>query len=228
MSTTNTPVSSANSAANLFTNMNVANKKASDAQSTEDRFLKLLITQLKNQDPMNPTDSAQTTSQMAQISTVSGIENLNASISSMMTTFNAGQSYQAAGLIGHEVLAKGDVMTFDGKSAVTGQVKVPDGGGTVTLSIYNSNNQLVRTIDGGSQAPGMQGFTWDGKDDKGNVLPAGSYAVSSVSKGSDGKSVSDETYTNVRVSSVSITASGVKLQLADGTEIAMSDVTQIQ
>jgi flagellar basal-body rod modification protein FlgD len=228
MSTSNSSVSAANSAANLFTGMNVASKASTDAQNTQDRFLKLLITQLQNQDPMNPTDSAQTTSQMAQISTVSGIENLNASITSMMSTFNAGQSYQAASLIGREVLAKGNEMTFDGKAMVSGQVNVPAGGGNVTLSIYNASNQLVRTINGGAQSPGMQTFSWDGKDDSGNALPPGSYAVSAVNVGADGKSVSADTYTNVQVASVSIGASGVKLQLANGSEIAMSDVTQIQ
>lgn len=222
-----TPAGSVNSSSNAFLAMNQATSASSDAQNTEDRFLKLLITQLQNQDPMNPTDSAQTTSQMAQISTVSGIENLNATMTSMMSNFNAGQSFQAAGLIGHDVLAKGDALNFDGTNAVSGQVTVPDGGGSVSLSVYDSAGKLVRTIDGGSQAAGQQDFTWDGKDDNGNKAAAGAYTVSATVKGADGKPVVADTYTNVQVSSVVIGSGGVKLQLANGTQIAMSDVTKI-
>ncbi|WP_374353766.1 flagellar hook assembly protein FlgD [Chitinimonas sp.] len=221
-------VSNVNAAGDAFTGMNKAAKASSDAQSTQDRFLKLLITQLKNQDPMNPTDSAQTTSQMAQISTVSGIENLNASMSSMMSTFNAAQSFQAAGLIGHEVMAKGAAMAFDGSKAVAGKVVVPEGGGFATVSIYDKNNLLVRTIDVGSKPAGPQDFSWDGKDKDGKDLPAGKYLASATIKGADGKTVSADTMTNVQVSSVSLGTGGVKLHLANGGDLAMSDVIQIQ
>jgi flagellar basal-body rod modification protein FlgD len=228
MTTNSTTPTSANAAANAFLGMNKAAKASSDAQNTEDRFLKLLITQLQNQDPMNPTDSAQTTSQMAQISTVSGIENLNASISSMMSTFNAGQSFQAASLIGHTVMAKGSQMSFDGSSAVQGQVVIPDGGGKASVGIFDKNNNLVRTINLPAAAPGNESFSWDGKDDSGKVLPAGSYVLSATTAGSDGKPVAADTLTNVKVTSVSLSATGVTLRLADGTDIAMSDVSQIQ
>jgi len=77
------------------------------AQGTEDRFLKLLVTQMKNQDPLNPLDNAQVTSQMAQLSTVTGIEKLNAALTTMSQSFASSQSLQAANMIGHGVLVPG-------------------------------------------------------------------------------------------------------------------------
>src|SRR5574343_657724 len=79
-------------------------KSATSADQIQDRFLKLLTTQLRNQDPLNPLDNAQMTSQLAQINTISGIEKLNTTVGKMLDIYNAGQGMQAAGLIGKYVL----------------------------------------------------------------------------------------------------------------------------
>src|SRR6476469_10812857 len=85
------------------------------ASELQDRFLKLLVAQMKNQDPLNPLDNAQVTTQLAQISTVSGIDKLNQTMNAMSSSFLASQSLQASGLIGHNVLAPGrDVLLQSG------------------------------------------------------------------------------------------------------------------
>src|SRR3990172_2141446 len=90
------------------------------AQEQEDRFLKLLVTQMKNQDPLNPLDNAEVTSQMAQLSTVSGIEKLNTTLQAMSSSFASSQSLQAAGMIGRSVLAPGSSLSLQNGAAVGG------------------------------------------------------------------------------------------------------------
>lgn len=220
-------VSNVKSSADLFDSLNQARDSKSKSQETQDRFLKLLITQLQNQDPMNPVDNAQSTTQMAQMSTVTGIENLNASITSMMTTFNAGQSYQAAALIGKQVLAEGDTMQFDGKTEVTGELDVPDGGARVTVTIYNANNQKVDEISLGDQKAGRQSVSWDGKDASGNTLPAGKYYISATADQPTGAGKVLPTYTYVGVKSVALDNGMVNLSLSDGRVLPYSKISSI-
>ena len=95
--------------ADLLAAMNPASSATStdSTAATQDRFMKLLVTQMKNQDPLNPLDNAQVTSQLAQLSTVTGIDKVNATLQSLMGSMQPSQSLQAAGMIGHSVLAPG-------------------------------------------------------------------------------------------------------------------------
>src|SRR5215204_242231 len=103
-------------AADLINSFNQAGKQTSATAGLQDRFLKLLVTQMKNQDPLNPLDNAQVTTQLAQISTVNGIEKLNATIEAMASSFTSGQSLQAATMIGKDVLVPGSTLQLAGSS----------------------------------------------------------------------------------------------------------------
>ncbi|QDQ28845.1 flagellar hook assembly protein FlgD [Chitinimonas arctica] len=221
-------VTSTRSSADIYDNLNKARDSKSKSQETQDRFLKLLITQLQNQDPMNPMDSAQSTSQMAQMSTVSGIENLNASITGMLATFNAGQSYQAAGLIGKQVLVPGDTIQFDGQKPVSAEIEVPSEGGEITVGVYNASNQKVDEIDLGKLKSGRQTLEWDGVGANGTSLPAGKYylAANAVQPGGGSKQVASFTF--VGVNSVSMSGGSVKLSLADGRQLPYDEVSSIK
>lgn len=108
-STTNTPSQA------LLDSVNGTSSSAkSSVDTAQDRFMTLLITQMKNQDPLNPMDNAQVTSQMAQLSTVTGINKLNSTVESLMSSMQSGQSYQAANMIGHNVLVPGTSVTTSG------------------------------------------------------------------------------------------------------------------
>src|SRR5687767_7932008 len=104
-------------AANPFAAYGATNTAKSAADDIQDRFLKLLVTQMKNQDPLNPLDNAQVTTQLAQISTVNGVERLNSAIRAISDSFAAGQSLQAAGMIGREVLVPGSTLQLAGGAA---------------------------------------------------------------------------------------------------------------
>lgn len=197
----------------------------SAVKDQEDRFLKLLVTQMKNQDPLNPLDNAQVTSQMAQLSTVTGIEKLNATLQTMSQS----QTYQAATLINHGVLAPGafiDLSTSNGVSTAVAGIDLPKAADKVTVKIFDSSNQLVRTIEGGKQDAGSNLFSWDGKNDDGTAVADGSYHFT-VQATKDGESVEPISLSVGMVNSVLMDASGPKLVVGGMGKIDMATVRQI-
>ena len=132
---------------------------ATTAQEASDRFLKLLVTQLQNQDPMNPMDNAQMTSQMAQISTVSGIEKLNLTVEGLNTQFVQMQALQGASLIGKDVILKGDQLSKINGDAV-GAFQLDSAADRVKVEVLSAAGQLVDTLNLGPQSSGRHDFEW--------------------------------------------------------------------
>jgi flagellar basal-body rod modification protein FlgD len=161
----------------LVASVNQARSKTDTTTDVQDRFLKLLITQMQNQDPLNPLDNSEVTSQLAQISTVSGIDKLNATVASMTSSLTAAQALQAGGLIGHAVLAPGKTLLLQQSGAVAG-VQLTDPADKVTVTISNAAGQVVKTLDLGAQAAGTQNFAWDGSTDAGGQAADGPYTFS--------------------------------------------------
>jgi flagellar basal-body rod modification protein FlgD len=177
-------------------------------QDQTNRFLTLLVTQLQNQDPLNPMDNAAITSQMAQLSTVTGIQQLNQTLSDM----SASQAYQAAGLIGHTAVAPGssiglakDTSSTSGFSGVGG-FNLPTPADKVTVSVVDKTGTTVKTINLGAQPVGVGLFAWDGSTDAGGTAPAGSYNF-----------VVNATVSGTSVGPVSLSAGNVNSVLLNGT-----------
>ena len=154
-----------------------AASKTTGSADSQDRFLKLLVAQMKNQDPLNPLDNAQVTSQLAQISTVSGIDKLNATLQTMAASFVANQSLQAAAMIGHGVLAAGSTLTLT-NGAAFGGVDLPQAVDKLTVSIKDSSGIVVQSMDLGPQPQGVFAFQWDGVTASGASAAAGNYSFS--------------------------------------------------
>ena len=138
-----------------------ASTMATSAKEASDRFLKLLVTQLQNQDPMNPMDNAQMTSQMAQISTVSGIEKLNTSVESLSTSFLQMQALQGASLVGKEVIVKGDQLTT-AEGVTGGLYQIDSAADHVKVEVLNKAGVVVDSFSDGAQSSGRHEFSWDG------------------------------------------------------------------
>jgi flagellar basal-body rod modification protein FlgD len=134
-------------------------KGAMAAAEMGDRFLKLLVTQLKNQDPLNPMDNAQLTSQMAQINTVSGIEKLNTSIKGLGTQFLQSQALQGAAMIGRQAWVEGDRLVAEGASA-RGGFELTERASTVKVEVLGPGGRLVDTLELGTQEAGRGRFDW--------------------------------------------------------------------
>lgn len=131
-----------------------------DAAASQDRFLKLLVAQLNNQDPMNPMDNAQMTSQMAQINTVSGIQQLNETIKSMATQFTSMQVMQGASMIGREVMTEGNTLAINA-GAAKGAVDLASDADRVTVQVMSPGGQVIDTLNLGKLPAGRTNFNWD-------------------------------------------------------------------
>ncbi len=133
---------------------------ATSAKEAGDRFLKLLVTQLQNQDPMNPVDNAQMTSQMAQISTVSGIEKLNTTVEGLNGQFVQMQALQGASLVGKDVLLQGDKLSVMADGRLQGGFELASAADRVKVEVLSPAGLVVDTLNLGAQGSGRQAFSW--------------------------------------------------------------------
>ena len=131
------------------------------AQDMQDQFLTLLVAQLKNQDPTQPMDNAQLTSQMVQISTVSGIEKLNDTVNSVTSQFASMQMTQGTSLIGHTVLSEGNSLATTAEGVATAAFDLDSAASKAVVTITNSAGQLVDTVELSELNAGRNYFTWD-------------------------------------------------------------------
>lgn len=195
-----------------------------NAAGTEDRFLKLLVTQLKNQDPLNPLDNAQITSQMAQLSTVSGVEKLNATLQSLAASFTATQSMQATSMIGRGVLVPGSAINLQSGAAVAG-VELAQPADKVVVSILDASGKVLQQVDIGAQAAGVAAFQWDGATGSGTAAD-GAYTFSvNATRGAEKVDASPLAFG--QVSAVSPTAQGAMLAIGGLGNVALSDIRQV-
>ncbi len=199
-----------------------AGKTAAEAQ---DRFLKLLVAQMKNQDPLNPMDNAQVTSQLAQLSTVSGIDKMNSTLEALSSSLMASQSLQASSMIGHVVLVPGNAMELKkGSAAAAVELKQP--ADDVTVQVRDASGALVQSMQMGGQPSGIVQIEWDGKNDDGKQMPDGKYTFSATVKLGSEKSNAD-TLAYGLVSGVTRGENGTSLKV-DGLGVAdMKSVKQI-
>jgi len=222
----------ANAAAANLTNKSAANSLMGD---TQDRFLTLLVTQLRNQDPLNPMDNAQVTSQIAQLSTVNGIEQLNKTLQAMSGQMDFSQAMQAAALIGKGVLVPGEKVRLghegEGENAVP--VTTPFGfelyaqAANVQVDILDDAGQPVRTLELGKQDAGVHALQWDGLGEDGSPLPAGAYRVRVTALDANGKELAGEALTYGKVGSVAYAASGLQLDLGLAGSCSLYDIRQV-
>ena len=202
------------------TGNNLAITSGTDLQST---FLQMLVAQLKNQDPLNPMDNSQMTTQLAQINTVSGIQQLNTTMSSMLTQ-NA--ATQASSMIGRTVQVPSSNLTLASGKANFG-ISVPNGADDVVVTIKNAAGVAVRTVDLGQMTAGSGNYTWNGKDDKGNQLADGNYAISTAAT-LNGQTTTANALGTDKVAGVTINNGTMQLVLASGGTAKLSDVASIQ
>ncbi|MDP2962725.1 MAG: flagellar hook assembly protein FlgD [Sulfurimicrobium sp.] len=196
------------------------------AQESEDRFLKLLVTQMQNQDPLNPLDNAEVTSQMAQLSTVTGINQLNDAVKAISESFLAGQSLQAASLIGHGVMIPGKRLEL-ANGVAYGGVDLPQAVDKLSLNVKDASGAVVYTTDLGAQnAAGTIPFQWDGVTDSGSAAPDGAYTFE-VAAEQGGKKVDVAALEVGQVASVSLGLQGATLNVIGLGPVAMSQVKQI-
>jgi flagellar basal-body rod modification protein FlgD len=193
----------------------------SEAASTSDRFLTLLVTQMQNQDPLNPMDNAQVTSQMAQISTVTGIEKLNTSIDALSTQFTQSQVVQGASLVGHDVTLAGNKLDTTSSSGTgIGGFELTSPATNVTVQVSDASGKVVDTLELGAQSAGMNGFAWASPE-------SGQNYTFSVSADADGSALSVTPLMRDHVDAVSIVNGVLTLQTSVSGPIDYTTVKAI-
>lgn len=202
-----------------------AAKPKSATADAQDRFLRLLTTQLKNQDPLNPMDNAQMTSQLAQISTVDGIEKLNATLQKLLSSTVDGEAMQAAALVGHQVMVAGNGLQL-GDTGAIGGVVLTSGADQVVVTIKDQNGLAMRTLNLGNLDAGTHNFAWDGKTDAGVQAVNGNYGIA-VAANRGTEKVTAETLELASVSNINRSTQGVTLDLGRLGLVRFSDVKQI-
>lgn len=218
---TNTGVSN-----NLLAAMNGASASAATTtEEAQNRFMKLLVTQMKNQDPLNPMDNAQVTSQLAQLSTVTGIDKLNTTVNTLMSTFQSNQTLQAAGMIGHGVLTPGSNIELTSGMGIMG-VELAGPADKVNIAIKDGSGNVVRNISLGAQEAGVLPVQWDGKTDSGAVAADGEYSFTVTAK-QGAESATAKALAFGQVASVSTSSSGVSLNVPGIGAVALADIRQI-
>jgi flagellar basal-body rod modification protein FlgD len=206
------------------TNANAASGKKEELDP-QDRFLKLLVTQMQNQDPLNPVDNAEVTSQLAQISTVTGIDKLNDTLQLLLADIEDSRTIEAAALVGRNILVPGTTMSLENGAAIAG-IELPQSVDKLSVTILDSSGIAVRTMDLGSQTAGINTFAWDGVTDSGTAAANGAYSFA-VSATQGDKDIAASTLALGSVNSVSPGEHDAVLDMGRLGFVGFSDVKQI-
>jgi flagellar basal-body rod modification protein FlgD len=202
-------------------------KKTGDDELGKDAFLELMITQMKNQNPLEPQGNAEFVAQLAQFSSLEGITNLNETVTKLAGGFQSSQALQASSLVGRTVKIETDKAYLPEGGHVYGTVDLPYSTSGVRINVYNDKKELVFQEDLGAQEAGEVVFAWDGKLEDGTTLAAGRYTFEAIAT-HDGKPQQVGTYLGANVNSVTIgTDQQVTLNIAGAGPVALTEVKEI-
>jgi len=203
------------------TNGAAASTTANTMDQAQDRFLKLLVAQLNNQDPMNPLDNAQMTSQMAQINTVTGIQQVNETLKGMAAQFTALQVLQGSNMVGHDVLVQSNTLTLkDGRAE--GAIDLAARAESVKVDILSPGGQVVDTLNLGALPAGRSNFSWDA-----SAYTAGGTPSYRISASTGGKAVEASALARATVQSVSSEGGTLKVQLLGRGSVSYDSIQAI-
>jgi flagellar basal-body rod modification protein FlgD len=196
------------------------------AEQTQN-FLKLLIAQIQNQDPMAPMDASTMTAQMSQLNMVSSMANMNTSMNAMLSQMQSVNFMNQAALIGHSPAVAGNGIAFDGENQVMLGASAENPLKSVVATITDASGNVVNSVDLGNINAGMSNFIWNGQNADGSTVPAGMYYLNLSGTNSADASENPTAYVASAVASVTKGANGdAILNLLDGRTIAASEVQQ--
>ena len=164
---------------NIFAELGLTrsqNESVKNDRLGQEQFLELMITQLKNQDPMKPMENGEFLGQMAQFSTVTGMQDLQASFAQLAGSLVSNKALQAATLVGRKVMIPSDTGVFDG-TVMRGAVELPSSVSEMAVGIYDASGQLLQQTNYGPQASGLIEFQWNGTLQNGGKANAGQYYI---------------------------------------------------
>ncbi|MBE9525679.1 MAG: flagellar hook assembly protein FlgD [Proteobacteria bacterium] len=214
----------------LYDNLGLSRTSEPEVEeSKSDQFMRLMLAQLENQDPLEPQDDGEFLSQLAQMEAAAGISELQDSFDNFSAAMQSNSALQASSLVGRSVLAPGGYAQLETGQSVQGEINLSSSTTNLSIEITDAAGQLVRNIPLGTQASGSVPFSWDGTDEAGNYMPPGAYKVRATAAiGTE--TVEQEVLVAAKVDSVTIAQNGqsVKLNLAGLGSISLSEVKEIR
>lgn len=182
-------------------------EKKENSGLDQDAFLELMLTQIQHQDPLNPMESGDFLSQMAQFGTVNGITELNSSFATLSGSLQSSQALQASTMVGNTVLVPGNTSQLVSGGQISGAIDLESSTSNLVINISDSTGQTVRQVDLGTHTAGMTKFSWDGLDNNGDALPTGTYLIQAAAL-LNGEAVAQPVLVNAKVDSVSLSKTG--------------------
>ncbi|KTD32099.1 flagellar basal body rod modification protein [Legionella moravica] len=218
-------VNGANAASTL--GLSQADSSARTSLGQQD-FLRLMVAQVQNQDPMQPQPNGEFLSQLAQFSTNDGITRMQDSLQQMATSLQSNQALQASALVGRKVLVHSDGLSLGTDGDAKAAIDMPAGLANPTASVYSASGELIKTFTLGQPTPGFFQFNWDGTDQNNQRVAAGNYKIK-VNGTYGGQEVALKTMTSANVDSVSLgqNGEGLKLNVSGIGSISLDQVRQI-
>lgn len=198
-------------------------------ETKQDQFMKLMIAQMENQDPFEPQENGEFLTQLAQMDTATGVQDLQSSFSNLASTMQSNSALQASSLVGRNVLIPGGEGYLSDAGSVSGTVDLASSTSKLKIEVQDEAGQTIRTLDLEEQAAGEVQFTWDGKDEDGKDLPAGNYTFKASSQvGND--NVGQDVLISAKVDSVSIgtLGQGLKLNIIGMGPVDFNSVREIR
>ncbi|VAW84749.1 Flagellar basal-body rod modification protein FlgD [hydrothermal vent metagenome] len=212
----------------VLDNLNISRRPQASGgdEIGQEGFLKLMTAQMNNQDPTKPMESGEFFSQIAQFSSVAGIQDLQNSFSQVATALQSNQALQASTMVGRTVMIPSGEAVFNGEDPVVGKVAVPDATNQLIINVLDDTGQVVKTMNMGTRNAGVADFSWDGRNEEGELMPKGDYTIKAIATTSN-ESIELGTLLAERVESVTLGSGGITLDLASDRSVPMSGVKQV-
>lgn len=193
----------------------------------KDDFLKMFITQLKNQDPLSPSDPTQMLNQLSQLTQLEQAYNTNSNLQSLLAAQNSSTTMNSVSFIGKTVKANGNSVVFDGTATTALEFSLDVPADSVSITISDAAGRPVRSASLSGVSAGDVQIVWDGRDGNGNILPAGGYTFSVAASTASGATLPATTYTTGKIDSIKIVNGAPYLTIGPVT-VALADIISIK
>jgi flagellar basal-body rod modification protein FlgD len=213
----------------IANNRNIDTTPKSDAEKSaemnKEQFLQLLVAQLQNQDPLNPMESTEFTSQLAQFSSLEQMIDVNKNLVEIKSAVSSDEHGDPINYIGKQIKADDNTIVRKDGSNLTGSYKL-DEGATINIAIYNSSGKEIRTINAGWKDAGEYPVEWEGKDNLGFDVSDGNYTFEVFGQNQFGNYISIDTYSSGEVTGVTL-ANGLSYLLLGDKKVALANVLEV-
>lgn len=202
-------------------------KSSSGSTVSKDDFLKLLVTQLQKQDPLNPSDPTQFTSQLAQFSSLEQLTNVNTNLTGLSTQDLLNSRMSAAGFIGKKIQVNSSTLSVNSGKTNAVQYSLPSDSTATSVNIYDSSGTLINVVSLGTQSAGSHDFTWNATGSNGSKMADGNYKFEITGQDSAGHALTTTCTTTGQVTGVSFDPTGQTILNVGNTRYGLSEVQSI-